>query len=1212
MLGAVIGIVKLELDVAWLVGCSGLVFLMQPGFMCLESGLTRSKNSINVAIKNLTDFAISVMVFWVFGFAVMFGATQWGWIGTSHFWPELADSSRLAAFFLFQAMFCGTATTIVSGAVSERVRYSLYLWVCLMISGLIYPMFGHWAWNGIENLGAGAGSIGWLQTLGFSDFAGSTVVHSVGGWVALAALLVVGPRTGRYGPDGQSHQINGSDVPLSVLGCMLLWLGWMGFNGGSTLSFDDQIPRVIVQTILAGATGLLSAGALGWYYTKMPQVETMINGSLAGLVSITAGCNAVSTPRAALIGAIGGAVMVLATYWLNRWHVDDGVDAVAIHGACGAWGTISVALFGELEILNTGLTRYQQLGVQLIGVAVCFAWAFGVSYLILRIINRITPLRVTVEEEELGLNVSEHGAKTEVYDLFRVMDEQARTQDFSLRVPEQPYTEVGKIARRYNQVMARVDDYAQQLKRFNAQLEQLVEERTEELSRANAELIRMDSVKDQFLANTSHEIRTPLNGMIGLAESMLDGIAGPISMDQEENLSLIAQSGRRLSNLVNDILDFSQLRHDRIELQLRPVRLRTMVDLIVTLSQASLPSKKKLEIVNGIPMDLPLVYADASRLQQILYNLIGNAIKFTPQGSVTLLARLLDEPDDQSAEDGETAGQVQITIADTGIGIAQEKLELIFRSFEQGDGSTARRYGGTGLGLAVTKQLVELHGGKLTVSSIQGEGSQFRFTLPLSPKDWQDPGGAIEPVVELSPQFPTAAALLSASSPSPRAEGSYPADASADKVMSGEDLASPNEALGRFKILIVDDEPVNLQVLVNHLSLEHYDIAQAGSGREALALLETETPPDLVLLDVMMPEMTGYEVCQEIRKRFPANELPVLMLTAKTQVADVVEGLKEGANDYLTKPIRKQELLARLRTHLYLANMSLAMNRFVPRQFLELLDKDSILDIEAGDQVRQQMSILFADIRDFTTLSERMTPEDNFRFINGYLSRMEPAITGNHGFIDKYIGDAIMALFDRSADDAVCAALAMFDCLAGYNAERVSQGYMKIAIGLGINTGTMMLGTVGGANRIDGTVIGDEVNVASRMEGLTKRYGVPLLISDRTLHALTAPEKFEIRRIDRVRVKGKSKYVDVYEVFDGDSPETRAAKRSCREGFEAAVVLFHRGEVREALAQFMDCVEDCPQDPVLQHHIGRCRLILAGNDDDLDSGSLLPVDGDDD
>jgi len=935
----------LSLDIAWLIGCSGLVFLMQPGFMCLESGLTRSKNSTNVAIKNLTDFAISVLVFWLFGFALMFGATQAGWIGASYFAPELADSARLAAFFLFQAMFCGTATTIVSGAVSERVRYSLYLCVCLMISGLIYPLFGHWAWNGIEDLGGSSAVGGWLQALGFADFAGSTVVHSVGGWVALAALLVIGPRTGRYGPDGRANDIHGSDLPLSVLGCMLLWLGWMGFNGGSTLSFDEQIPRIVVQTILAGTTGLLSAGLIGWYYNKIPRVETLINGSLAGLVSITAGCNVMSTPSAAVVGAIGGAVMLLATRLMNYWHIDDGVDAVAIHGVCGLWGTLAVALVGQLDILDTGLSRYAQLGVQLLGVSVAFVWAFGVSYVLLSLLNRIAPLRVTAEAEELGLNVSEHGAKTEVYDLFQVMDQQAQTQDFSLRVPEEPFTEVGKIARRYNQVMATVESYAGRLENFNRQLEDKVAARTSELAAANQELKRMDAVKDQFLANTSHELRTPLNGMIGLAESMLDGVGGTVSSEQRENLTLIAQSGRRLANLVNDILDFSQLRYQQLPLQLGPVRLRTMADLIITLSQASLPSKKKLEIVNGIPLDLPLVYADANRLQQILYNLIGNAIKFTPQGLVTLMAIALDPPSPVA----NAVGQVQVTIADTGIGIAPEKLPYIFNSFEQGDGSTARRYGGTGLGLAITKQLLELHGGNLSVDSVLGEGSQFRFTLPLCPENWQELANPVPlPVATELSQWQVQP-LLSPLEPqpgpvAPRSQPFEPTPAPAAGLTASTAASTLRNGEQRFRILLVDDEPVNLKVLVEHLSLAHYELLQASSGPEALAILERSQSPDsqpsdrldLVLLDVMMPGIDGFETCRRLKASPETQDIPIIFMTALSEPVSKAKGFSLGAVDYITKPFEAEEVLARVKTHLRLNQLTAQLEQEVENRTAEL------------------------------------------------------------------------------------------------------------------------------------------------------------------------------------------------------------------------------------------------------------------------------------
>jgi len=438
------------IDILWLLLCSGLVFLMQPGFMCLESGLTRSKNSINVAVKNLADFGISVALFWAFGYALMFGSSWAGWLGYEGFLTHIESSPELAAFFLFQMMFCSTATTIVSGAVAERMKFSAYLIVACLVSGLIYPMFGHWAWNGLSS-----GSLtGWLGSLGFVDAAGATVVHSIGGWVALAALLVVGPRYGRFPGDGPVRKIQGSNLQLSVLGTMLLWLGWLGFNGGSTLALNNYVPGTIANTVLAGVGGMMAAGAISWHQRRVPEVESLINGSIAGLVSITASCQVVTTPQAFAIGAVGAAVMMLVSYWLERWQIDDAVDAVAVHAGAGVWGTLAVALFGNLELLHGGLTRGGQLWVQLLSVAIGFIWAFGITYLVLSAIDRFFPLRVSAEDEAMGLNVSEHEAKTEIYDLFQVMARQAATKDLSLRVPVEPFTEVGLIAARYNQVMA--------------------------------------------------------------------------------------------------------------------------------------------------------------------------------------------------------------------------------------------------------------------------------------------------------------------------------------------------------------------------------------------------------------------------------------------------------------------------------------------------------------------------------------------------------------------------------------------------------------------------------------------------------------------------------------------------------------------------------------------------------------------------------------
>ncbi|MBD0343249.1 MAG: response regulator [Coleofasciculus sp. Co-bin14] len=695
------------------------------------------------------------------------------------------------------------------------------------------------------------------------------------------------------------------------------------------------------------------------------------------------------------------------------------------------------------------------------------------------------------------------------------------------------------------------------------------------LKQANADLQRLDQLKDEFLANTSHELRTPLNGMIGIAESMLDGATGQLSAVQRKNLLMIAHSGHRLANLVNDILDFSKLRHNTIELQLKPVGMREIAEVVFTLSQP-LIGNKDLHLINAIPPDLPPAQADENRLQQILYNLVGNAIKFTESGSVEISAEVVSSQSERLKLDNSNRqpsslqlatleAQLAITISDTGIGIPTDKLDRIFESFEQADGSTAREYGGTGLGLAVTKQLVELHGGKIRVESTVGMGSRFTFTLPITSGSWP----------ALSGQSYSSCVLRPKSLPN-------------EETIIEPFLTTDNQEQ-KFKILAVDDEPVNLQVLINHLSLQNYAIAQATNGIEALAMIEQGFQPDLVLLDVMMPRMTGYEVCKQLREKFPANELPVVMLTAKNQVNDLVEGLSVGANDYLTKPISKNELLARIQTHLRLANIAVAYGRFVPHEFLRVLNKESIIDVQLGDQVQQEMSILFSDIRDFTTLSESMNPEENFKFINAYLSRMEPAINENKGFIDKYIGDAIMALFRGNADDAVKAGIAMLQRLTEYNQHRDRSGYAPIQIGIGINTGSLMLGTVGGKHRMDGTVISDAVNLASRLESLTKNYGVSLLISHQTLARLQNPTEYSIRFIEQVKVKGKSKAVAVFEVFDGDKPLLKEGKLATKTIFEEGLFLYYQQAFRKAAHSFETVLKINPEDKVAQIYLNRCQ-----------------------
>lgn len=441
-----------SLDLAWVALTSALVFIMQGGFALLESGLTRSKNSINVAVKNLTDLGISVLCFWLVGFGLMFGASSFGWVGSDQFFFS-APGAWPGIFFLFQAMFCSTSATIVSGAVAERMKYGIYIAATALMSLAIYPVAGHWAWGGALE----AQPSGWLAVRGFVDFAGSTVVHSVGGWVSLAALLVIGPRMGRYDEKGKPHAFSGSSIPMAITGTMLLWFGWFGFNGGSTLAVNDAVPIILVNTTLAASAGMVGCLALGWAVQKVPDVSFIINGSLGGLVAITAGCHAVTFPQALFIGAVGGAVALGAQLLLDALKIDDAVGAIPVHLAAGIWGTLAVGIFGDPALLNTGLSREEQIVAQLTGIAAIGAFSFLTAWAFFTVLNRFVPLRVSAEDELSGLNVAEHGATTEAYGLFQTLEQQAKTGDLSLRAPADPFTEVGQIAAQYNRVLTNLE-----------------------------------------------------------------------------------------------------------------------------------------------------------------------------------------------------------------------------------------------------------------------------------------------------------------------------------------------------------------------------------------------------------------------------------------------------------------------------------------------------------------------------------------------------------------------------------------------------------------------------------------------------------------------------------------------------------------------------------------------------------------------------------
>ncbi len=436
----------------WILMSSSLVFLMHAGFVCLEVGMTRTRNSITVASRNLAGFAMASVSFWALGHGLMFGASRMGLAGWSGFLP-LGSDAWTGAFLIFQAMLCATAATIFSRAAAGRMRFSGHIITAFLVSALAYPLFGHWAWAGLDR-GAPAG---WLGGMGFIDFAGSTVVHGVGGWVALAALIVLGPRQGRHDAQGGPREPAASNLPLSALGAFLLWFGWLGFYGWSALALTSDMPLIIARTILAGAMGGLSCLGLGRLLASASRATWLINGSLGGLVAIAASCHAVDASGAAVIGLVAGPVCLAAGRLLDRLRIDDALGAVPAHLACGIWGTLAVALFGDLELLGTNLTRAGQLWAQIAGIGAACAVSFLPALVILRTVNRIHPLRAAPGEEQAGLSIPEHDARTDLSDLFLTMDRQAATGDLSLRVPDELHGEAGLIARRYNQVMGTLE-----------------------------------------------------------------------------------------------------------------------------------------------------------------------------------------------------------------------------------------------------------------------------------------------------------------------------------------------------------------------------------------------------------------------------------------------------------------------------------------------------------------------------------------------------------------------------------------------------------------------------------------------------------------------------------------------------------------------------------------------------------------------------------
>ncbi|MCB0581244.1 MAG: response regulator, partial [Phaeodactylibacter sp.] len=400
-------------------------------------------------------------------------------------------------------------------------------------------------------------------------------------------------------------------------------------------------------------------------------------------------------------------------------------------------------------------------------------------------------------------------------------------------------------------------------------------------------------------------------------------------------------------------------------------------------------------------------------------------------------------------------------------------------------------------------------------------------------------------------------------------------------------------------ILVVDDEPINQHVLKNHLNPDYYAVTTAMNGEQALAALQSGEPFDLVLLDIMMPRMSGYEVCERIREQFLPSELPIIMVTAKNLVKDLVMGLDTGANDYLAKPFTRDEFLARVKTQLNLHQINRATGRFVPSAFLRSLGRENITEVRLGDQVERKVTVFFSDIRDYTAMSESMTPEQNFKFVNAYNRRMGPIIDRHGGFINQYLGDAIMAIFQHSPEGALRASIEIQQAIREYNRQREAKGRRPIRSGIGFHTGPLIMGIIGDDKRLDAATISDTVNTAARIESLNKFYGANILLSEDSLAAISEPEAFHFRMLGQVQMKGKKVPVGIYECFDGDSPEGFDKKRATLDAFAEARTSYFDKEFAKAYRAFEAILKENPEDATTQLFLNKTlECIASGVPDD--------------
>lgn len=844
---------QMESDfVVWMLICAILVLFMQAGFLLLEAGVVRSKNSINVAQKNASDFVICGVIFFLFGFQLTFGVGTSPFFGFGGIDPMEGNASALVVM-IYQFGFCATAATIVSGAVAERMKFGIYLCLAIFMAAFIYPLFAHLVWGNaiLPNNPA------YLADKGFIDFAGSTVVHSTAAWISLAAILVLGARKGRFDENGKPVAISGHSSVLAFMGTIILLIGWIGFNAGAVKPQAPELPQIVANTIVAASFGATAGMIIGYVVDKglFKPMATII-GLLGGLVAVTAGVSVISISGAALIGMAGGIVAIVGSYVMaNVFKLDDPLDVVPVHGMAGISGTLLLVALGDsTQMVNN--SRVDQLFVQLEGIGINFLWSFGLGYIFLKTAHSIWGIRVSEAEEVQGLNVSEHGVSFSTDQLRMAIEK-------TLEAPDNASSE--HILKNYHIDIEQGDETAEIATAFNAILDKHTNTIVK-LDQMTKEAKASNEAKSEFLANMSHEIRTPMNGVMGMAE-----VLEKTNLDERQKsfVAIIRDSAASLLAIINDILDFSKIEAGKLKLNKTSFDLQKSIGEI-TQMLASRITAKNLEMIVRIQPDLPQNFiGDTTRIRQILVNLIGNAIKFTEHGHILIEVK--------GETDGDNNCKLKFSIKDTGIGIKEDKLQKVFEKFSQVDGSSIREHDGTGLGLAITARLIALMDGEIGVSSDFGKGSDFWFDITLErDKNFKK----VQPVIT---------------------------------------------SLQNKRILVVDDNIVNQEILEEQLLLWKTESASCNNGAEALAFLKAcdrnNIPIDAMILDYHMPKMNGLELLREIRDINKFASTPIMLLTSVDYIEEAQPTSYLGLQAVLHKPALAHDIYTKL-THILEADQT--------------------------------------------------------------------------------------------------------------------------------------------------------------------------------------------------------------------------------------------------------------------------------------------------